>query len=202
MSKVVCVACRHTIDASARLCPYCGANPVTGEKVDTEAVLQQIFHPRQLSTGETVLDFARQRQGIIIAAGIFGVFLLFAAVHRFITIRNNTAVANSAAVPLTDVADLSNQPDETKPLPLPDLPMQYTGRSQTMRTFIVEPGAIKPPEVVAAEQAAAQEAAAKAAAQQQARPGATPAAPGAAPATPGVAQPAQPRPMPAPQPHR
>ena len=30
--KTQCVACQHEIDASAKLCPFCGANPVTGEK--------------------------------------------------------------------------------------------------------------------------------------------------------------------------
>ena len=31
-----CVACKHSIDDQARLCPYCGADPTTGEKVDTQ----------------------------------------------------------------------------------------------------------------------------------------------------------------------
>ena len=36
------------------------------------------------------------------------------------------------------------------------LEFQFDGHPQTMRTFVVEPGAVTPPEVVAAQQAAAQ----------------------------------------------
>ncbi len=63
MSNAVCAACKHPIDAAAKVCPYCGANPTTGEKaVDTQAVLQEIFKPREVTTGESVLEYARQRQ--------------------------------------------------------------------------------------------------------------------------------------------
>src|ERR1044072_840579 len=57
MSKAVCAACQHKIDQTAKLCPYCGANPVTGERVlDTQAILEEVFHPRQISTTESVLE--------------------------------------------------------------------------------------------------------------------------------------------------
>ena len=45
-----------------------------------------------------------------------------------------------------DVTDLNNQTDETKPQPMPDLKFQYDGHPQTMRTLIVEPGAVAPPQ--------------------------------------------------------
>src|SRR5688572_32140787 len=47
-----------------RSCPYCGANPATGERVDTQAILQEVFSPREMSTSESVLEYARQRQGV------------------------------------------------------------------------------------------------------------------------------------------
>jgi hypothetical protein len=53
MSKVTCVACRHQIDEAAKVCPYCGADPVTGQKMDTQAMLQEVFQPRRLSTSES-----------------------------------------------------------------------------------------------------------------------------------------------------
>ena len=84
-------------------------------------------------------------------------------------------------------ADLSTQQDETKPVPMPDLKYQYEGRPQAMRTFIIESGAVTPPEVVAEQQAAAQAAAAK---KQQAKPQQPP------PAT--TTQPARPQPQTAP----
>lgn len=169
MSNAVCVACKHPIDSVAKVCPYCGSNPATGEKlIDTQAVLQEVFKPRHVTTTENVLEFARQRQGIVIAVGAILVFLLLAFLHQFVTARNARA-ANSPAVALTDVADLSNQPEENKQLPMPELAFQSDGRPQTMQTLIVEQGAVTPPEVVAAQQAAAQQ-------QQQAKPG-TPAPP-------------------------
>src|SRR2546428_2563601 len=146
MSSAVCVACRHEIDAAARLCPYCGADPRTGEKVDTQAVIQEVFQPRKVSTTEGLLEYARQRQGLVISAAILLGFLLLAGLHQFISHRNQTAVSDAAAVPLTDVADLNNQPEETtKPLPMPELQFRYDGHPQTMRNFVVEPGAVPPP---------------------------------------------------------
>jgi hypothetical protein len=147
MSKAVCVACRHAIDEAARLCPYCGADPRTGEKVDTQAILQEVFQPRHVSATEEVLEYARQRQGIVIALGILITLLVLAGFHQFVVQRNRTAVSDAAAVPLTDVADLYNESEETRPLPMPELQFQYDGHPQNMRRFIVEPGAVPPPQL-------------------------------------------------------
>jgi hypothetical protein len=142
-STAVCAACRHAIDDAAKICPYCGADPRTGRKaVDTQALLQEVFHPRQLSTTEGVLQYARQRQGIVITFGVILVLVLLTAFHQLVLRRNRTVV--SEAVPLTEIADLSNQPDETRALPMPELKFQYDGNPQTMRSFIIEPGAVAP----------------------------------------------------------
>jgi hypothetical protein len=191
--KRECAACGHAIDAAARMCPYCGADPASGEKsIDTQQLLQEVFHPRpQLSTSESVLEYARHRQGIVILITLVVAFLILAGLHQFVTARNDRDVSNDPAVPLTEITDLSNQHDEAKQLPLPAMDYQHDGRAQTMRTYIIEPGAVTPPEVVAAQQAQAaaqqQAAAQKAAAQPQpARPGIAP----PAAARPQVAQPA------------
>ncbi|MCU1349986.1 MAG: hypothetical protein JWO56_3016, partial [Acidobacteria bacterium] len=101
MNKVVCVNCRHQIDAAAKLCPYCGANPVTGERVDTQALLQEVFQAKQLSTGESVLEFARHRQGIVIGLSALAVFVLLGVLQQWANMRNRTAVANTPALALT-----------------------------------------------------------------------------------------------------
>src|SRR5207247_63940 len=63
--------------------------------------------------------------------------------------RNQTAVSDAEAVPLTDVADLNNQVEETtKPLPMPEMQLQYDGHPETMRNLVVEPGAVPPPQEV------------------------------------------------------
>lgn len=146
MSKTSCVACRRTIDAAARVCPFCGASPTTGEKIDSQAMLQEVFKPKHLSTSETVLEYARQRQGIVVALAVTAGFLVLAALHQFVTRRNATAVTSEPAMPLTEIADLNRPPEESPPLPMPKLDFQYVGQAQRLRTYIVEPGAIPPTE--------------------------------------------------------
>jgi hypothetical protein len=154
--RITCASCRHDIDAAAKLCPYCGADPRTGQKpVDTQAMLNEMFHPRETSTSHTVFEFARQRQGVVVALAVLVAILILAGLHEYVTRRNARDVSAAAAIPLTEVTDLNNQSDENKPLPLPNLEFQFDGHPQTMRTFVVEPGAVTPPEVVAAQTATA-----------------------------------------------
>lgn len=144
MSEGVCAACRRNIDAAAKLCPYCGANPATGERIDTQAILQEIFRPRELSTSESVLEYARQRQGVVITVSVIVAFLVLAGIHQFATMRNASAVTDSPAVPLTEIADSPDKANQAKPVPIPDLDFQYDGKPQTMRTWIAEKGAVAP----------------------------------------------------------
>lgn len=143
MSEGVCAACRRSIDAAAKLCPYCGANPETGERVDTQAILQEVFSPREMSTSESVLEYARQRQGVVITVSVVVAFLVLAGIHQFVTMRNASAVTDAPAVPLTEIADSSDQ-QSSRPIAMPDLDFQYDGRAQVMRTYIAERGAVAP----------------------------------------------------------
>lgn len=174
MTEAVCRACAHHIDPSARICPYCGADPRSGEKVvDTQAMIQEVFRPREVSTSESVIEYARQRQGIVIGVSVVIIFLLLTLLHQFVTRRNAATVSDAPAVPLTEVTDLSNQAAGEGVVPLPEMDFQHDGRPQRMQTFIVEAGAITPPEVIAERQAAQQAA-------QPAPPSAAPQAPAAA----------------------
>jgi hypothetical protein len=177
VSNGVCAACARSIDAAAKLCPYCGADPATGDRVDTQAILQEVFQTKTLTTGETVLEYARQRQGIVIAVSLVVGFLLLAGIHQFVTMRNANAVTASPAVPLTEITDVAKLRDEAAPVPMPELDFPYEGRPQTMRTFIMERGAVAPAPALPAQPA----------------PGATPAtstAPGVKPAAPQAPAPA------------
>ena len=178
MTKVNCAACGHQIDAAARLCPYCSSDPRTGEKlVDTQAVLQEVFRPREVSASESVIEYARQRQGLVIGVSVMVIFLALALLHQFATRRSASAESEAPAVPLTEISDLSNQSGKEQAVAMPDLDFQYEGQPKRMQTFIVEAGAITPPDVIAAQQAAQQ------AAQKQ------PAAPRSAPPRPTVTEP-------------
>lgn len=121
--------------------------------------MEEVFRPREVSTSESVIEYARQRQGLVIAAAIVVIFLGLALLHQFVTARSNANLSPAPAVPLTEVTDLSNQAPREEIVPLPDLDFQHSGRARRMRTFIVEAGAIPPPEVAAAQQAAQPQAA-------------------------------------------
>lgn len=145
--KAACSACGHHIDPAARLCPYCGADPRSGEKpVDTRAVIEEVFRPREVSTSESVLEYARQRQGLVIGVAVIVIFLGLALLHQFVTRRNAATVSTAPPVPLTEVTDLSNQAAAAEAVALPDMSFQHDGDPKKMRTFIVEPGAVPPPE--------------------------------------------------------
>jgi hypothetical protein len=191
VTNAVCSACQRAIDPHAKLCPFCGANPATGEKdVETQQILNEVFHPKEVTASESVIEYARHRQGIVISIAIVVAFLALAGLHQFVTLRNAREVTDAPPVPLTEVTDQNGAVAKRAPA-MPDLQFQYDGRPQAMRTFIVEQGALTPPEVVAAQQAAAQEAAAAAAAKTPApatpqllgAPFRPPAAPGSLPAT-------------------
>jgi len=144
VSSGTCAACGRAIDAAAKLCPYCGADPSTGERVDTQAILQEHFNTRELSTSESVMEFARQRQGVVIGVSLLVAFLILAGLHQFVTMRNANEVTDSPAVPLTEITDVAKLQSAAAPRPMPELDFPFEGRPQVMRTFIAEPGAIAP----------------------------------------------------------
>jgi hypothetical protein len=183
VSNGVCAACARSIDAAAKLCPYCGADPATGERVDTQAILQEVFHTKTLTTGETVIEYARQRQGIVLAVSLIIGFLILAGIHQFVTMRNANAVTASPPVPLTEITDVAKLRDEAAPVPMPELDFPFEGRPQTMRTFIMERGAVAPAPALPAQPAAGAPPAG-------APPPATGTAPVARPAAPQVPAPA------------
>ena len=146
--SISCTVCHHEIDDAAKVCAYCGSDPRTGEKIiDAQAMINQVFKSKARTRAGTVMDFARQRQGIVVAGAVFVGFLLLAGVYQFAVRRNDTAIATGSGVPMTEVTDVSDQGDENKPQPMPDVPFQYDGNAKAMRTYIVEPGATPPPPV-------------------------------------------------------
>ena len=145
MKKIECVNCRHRIDSTAKICPYCGADPRTGEKFDTAAIVQTHFPKRQtLTTRERILDFVRMRQAIVVTLVCVVFFGLVTALHSVVTRRNATASSQAPAIPLTEIADLSNDSKLQQDVPMPDLQFAYDGKARNMRTLLMEPGAVTP----------------------------------------------------------
>jgi hypothetical protein len=139
-----CVSCRRHIDEVAKLCPYCGADPDTGTKVDATPIVQEHFPPRPpLNIFERLNLFLRQRQGLAVGIIAALAFLALWGLHRFASSRNASAAEDVPTVALTDIADLANQ-REVADAPLPTLQFSYDGNPKTMQTFLVEPGAVAP----------------------------------------------------------
>lgn len=141
-----CVACRRGIDAAARLCPFCGADPESGARMDVKPIIESHFPPPpEISPLERVAHFFRTRQTLSLALLILAGAALLALAHQWIQQRNRIAVAPTPGVTLTEVADLSRQFEERKPVPVPELEFPWEGDAKRMQTFVLEPGAIAPP---------------------------------------------------------
>lgn len=141
-----CVSCRRGIDVAARICPFCGADPETGARMDIKPLMETHFPPPpEISPLEKTANFFRTRQTLSIAILILVGAGLLAAAHQWIQRRNRMAVAPTPGVTLTELADLARQYEERAPLPLPELEFGWEGEAKRMQTFVLEPGAIAPP---------------------------------------------------------
>jgi hypothetical protein len=144
-SKTECVTCQHEIDATAKLCPFCGANPVTGEKFDATPVLEKHFPPKEaLGPTEGALQFVRDRQAIFVTGVVIALVLALFGVNKLMLSRNTKAVTDVPAVPLTEVADLASPPENEADEPMPEIDFQYDGDPKRMRMLLMEPGAVTP----------------------------------------------------------
>lgn len=143
--KIECVSCHHQIDAEARICPYCGADPRTGQRFDPKPLLEKHFPRREeLTSSERALEFFRERQGIVVTVAVAILFVALVSLHQFITRRNLSQSSDVPAIPLTEVADLSGRAGQPEEATIPQLDFQYVGSPQGFRTLLVEPGAVAP----------------------------------------------------------
>lgn len=141
-----CVACTREIDSAARLCPYCGADPESGQKVDTRPIVEAHFPPRGEMTGfQRMLEYFRERQALVVVVVIVTVYLLLGAAHQMVARRNAALEATAPAVPLTELTDLNDPGPEAQQLPIPELEFEYVGNPRTMTVMLIEPGAVAPP---------------------------------------------------------
>lgn len=143
---MTCVSCSRAIDSTSRLCPYCGANPVSGAKIDTTPLVESHFPRKQdMSAPESALEFFRHRQWMVITAVVAILFSIAFFGHRMIREKNEATATEVPAVPLTEVADLSGQSPGADRAPIPELPFQLEGNAKNARMLLVEPGAVAPP---------------------------------------------------------
>lgn len=144
---MTCANCRRAIDEASKVCPFCGANPSTGEKaIDLAPIVESQF-PRRAdrSATESFLEFLRRRQWILITLMAFALLAVVLFTQRMIRERNVAAAAEIPAVPLTEIADLSGQTTAVERAPIPNLEFQYEGNPKSARTLLMEPGAVAPP---------------------------------------------------------
>lgn len=146
MKTIECRSCRRQIDDLARLCPYCGADPVSGERFDPAPLLEKHFPKKaELPARESILEFVRQRQAIVVGVVVASVFLLAFGLHQMIIRRNASTTSDVPAIPLTDLTDLSSTTAQNQRVAIPDLDFVHEGDARTVRTLLMEPGAVAPP---------------------------------------------------------
>ncbi|HYM60312.1 MAG TPA: zinc ribbon domain-containing protein [Thermoanaerobaculia bacterium] len=154
MARTTCAACHREIDATARLCAYCGADPLSGVKTYLIGLGVDAGTPIAAPAPRRAGRFARRRQSLLIASAIAGALIALLGLYEILQHRNKAAVTGATAATLTEIVDVKTPPTDTKPLPLPPMAFQFEGKPEAMRTLILEPGAVKPPEVLAAEREA------------------------------------------------
>ena len=154
MTDKECRSCHRQIDAAAKACPFCGADPDTGAKVELKSLVDSHFPPRaKLTQTERAAQFVRARQGVVITiVAAIGVLLL-AGLYQFIAQRNQQQPDDVPPVPLTEISDASQSASQE--LPLPDLKFACDGNPRAMQTYLVEPGAVAPAAPAAAQPATA-----------------------------------------------
>lgn len=143
--KIECRACGHRVDPHARICPYCAANPHTGETDRSRPEIEELIPPKpEMSTVERISNVIRSRSGSFLAASIIlGVALLI--IVSTVVNERQRAVADVPPVPLTEVTDLSaTREGDAGQIELPELDFQFDGDASRMETFILEEGAVAP----------------------------------------------------------
>ncbi|MGA7615456.1 MAG: hypothetical protein WBX15_09765 [Thermoanaerobaculia bacterium] len=138
-----CAACGRSIDADAKICPFCGADAHTGEKIDTAAILREHFSTRKAPPRERFVDFFRHRQTVVMALVVLGIIGSLIVVHQIIS-RQQQDVRDIPAIPLSQLVETHEATPKTQPPPLPDVEFQYHGDEKDARTLITEPGAVAP----------------------------------------------------------
>ncbi|MBW3671268.1 MAG: zinc ribbon domain-containing protein [Acidobacteria bacterium] len=146
IEKIECRACGHSVDSQARICPYCAANPHTGEAERSRPPIEKLIPPKpQLSFFERASTTIRSRSGSFLAASIIlGVTLLI--IVSTVVNERQRAVADVPPVPLTEVTDLrATRERDSQELELPELNFQFDGNPASMENFILEEDAVAPP---------------------------------------------------------
>lgn len=146
--RTSCRGCGREVDNHSRMCPYCGANPGSGEPAGgPRPEIEQIL-PRkpELTASERISNAIRSRSGLVLAASmILGVAILIVA-SSWLNRQQASATADVPPVPLTEVTDLRTDDDEAaETLEMPELTFEYAGDPQAMETFILEQGEVAPP---------------------------------------------------------
>ena len=143
LNQIACINCRHQIDELARICPYCGADPRTGERIDPKPVLDEHFSRRTPATGAGRAGELIRRNRVLVAVLVAMALALTVFALNDLTTERLSSRGGEAAIPLAEVADLSWRP-EVEELPIPDIEFLHSGDAKRLRTLIVEPGAVKP----------------------------------------------------------
>jgi hypothetical protein len=143
MKKIACAHCGHEIDAAARLCPFCGADPESGRKADTSRIVETHFPRRDEKRGRA-RDFFRTRQSLLLSVLILVIAVVAIGLHQMVTSRALRSSTDAPAVPLTELTDISKRSQQEMAPSMPELEFSAEGDPRRVRTLLLEPGAVAP----------------------------------------------------------
>jgi hypothetical protein len=140
--KIRCAACDRLVDPQARACPYCSADPRTGEKLLPAVPVEDLLsRKKEESALRRALNAIRSSESLLLPLSVGLGVLLLIALSTWVT--RQSAATDVPAIPLSEVTSVQ-QTEQEAPMDLPDLQFQFDGNPSSMESLLLEEGAISP----------------------------------------------------------
>lgn len=141
--KIRCAACDHMVDPQARACPYCSADPRSGEKHRPAVPVDDLLsRKKEESALRRAMHAIRSSESLLLPLSVGIGVLLLIALSTWVT-RHQSATTDVPAIPLSEVTSVQRT-DQEAPMDLPDLQFQFDGNPSSMESLILEEGAVSP----------------------------------------------------------
>jgi cytoskeletal protein RodZ len=154
--KIRCEACAHMVDPNARACPYCGADPRTGEKLRPAVPVDDLLsRKKEESALRRAMHAFRSNENLLLPLSVGVGVLLLIALSTWVT-RQQSAATDVPSIPLSEITSVQRT-DQEAPTELPEIPFQFDGNPSSMESLLLEEGAISPEQETDAEEQIAEE---------------------------------------------
>jgi glutaredoxin len=154
--KISCMACSHMVDPQARACPYCSADPRTGEKHRPAIPVDDIFsRKKEESSLRRAMHAIRSNENLLLPLSVGVGVLLLIALSTWVTGRQSAAT-DVPSIPLSEITSVQRT-DQEAPMELPEIQFQFDGNPSSMESLLLEEGAISPEQETGEEEQIAEE---------------------------------------------